>query len=345
MLVFDAPVSNGALTSFVREVPLDSELSLLAASNQRTINSNQIDWDEITRRNRTARYRAWDGRIHVSQRDAGSSKQVNLLPLSTSVNMGEYERLQIEFARTGGTNKGALVDAIYNDSERLTREVHARLEQAIGDILTDGILTINENGLVGFEADFGVPADQKVLAATPWSTTATAEVLTDLQAWRDVYVANNGVQPGAIRTSQQVITLILQNEQIIEALYGTAGRTRANLADVQGLLASEGLPPLMEAYDTQVDVDGDLQRVIPANRLLFTPASLSALVDTVSGVSVTALELVNAAKVDFAFSDAPGLVGVVIKEGPPFRQYTFVDGTAMPVLTNAKRLLTAQVLA
>jgi len=334
-LVFDAPVSSGALTTFVRQIPLDSELSLLAAASTRTVNNNQIDWNEITRRNRTARYRAWDGRIHVSSRDSGESKYVNLLPLSTSINMGEYERLQIEFARTQGTNKGALVDAIYNDAERLTREVQARLEQGIGDLLTDGVLTIDENGLVGFEADFGVPADQIETAGVLWSSPSTALILDDLHAWVDVYVANNGVRPGAIRTSQQVITLMLQNEQIIEA----------SLADLQGLLASEGLPPLVQSYDTQVDVDGELQRVIPANRVLLTPASLSDLVQTVSGVTVTALELVNSAKVDFTFQDAPGIVGVVVKEGPPFRQFTFVDATAMPILTDAKRLMVATVLA
>ncbi len=344
-LVFDAPVTNGALTTFIREVPVDSSLTLLDSVPRRDVTSNTIDFADIVRRNRTARYRSFDGRIHVSQRDVGSTKQVNLLPLSTSVSTGEYERLQMEFARTGGTNRAALVDAIYNDAERLTREVHARLEQALGDVLTDGVLTINENGLVGFEADFGVPANQKIVAATVWSNPA-APILTNLIAWRDVYVANNGGRPGAIRTSQEVISYIQRNTEIINAIYGAAaGRTRATLTDVQSLLQSEGLPPLLEAYDTQVDVDGTLVRTVPANRLLFTPANIGDVLQTVYGVSATALELVNAAKVDFSFSEAPGIVGVVIKEGPPFREFTFVDGVAMPILTDARRLLTAQVLA
>jgi hypothetical protein len=36
-------------------------------------------------------------------------------------------------------------------------------------------------------------------------------------------------------------------------------------------------------------------------------------------------------------------VGVVVKEGPPFRQFTFVDAVAMPVLNNPKLLMVADV--
>ena len=66
-----------------------------------------------------------------------ADKRVNMLPLSDSLNMGEYERLQLEFARTGGTRREALANAIYNDAERLTRHMQYRMEQAIGDVLTD----------------------------------------------------------------------------------------------------------------------------------------------------------------------------------------------------------------
>lgn len=344
-LVFDAPVTNEALTTFVREVPVDNELRLLNEVPSRTVNTNEINLAEVFRRNRTARFRSFDGRIHVSARDGGTTRTVKLLPLSSSLSMGEYERLQLEFARTQGTNRAALADAIYDDGTQLTREVQARLEQALGDVLTDGILTVNENGLNLGDLDFGVPANQKIVAATVWSNPA-APILTNLIAWRDVYVQNNGSRPGAIRTSQAVISYMQRNTEIINAIYGAAaGRTRATLADLQTLLQSEGLPPLVESYDTQVDVDGTLVRTIPENRVLFTPAALSDLVETVYGVSATALELVNAAKVDFSFSEAAGIVGVVIKEGPPFREFTFVDGVAMPVLTDARRLLTAQVLA
>lgn len=342
-IFFDAPVEPDALTAFIREVPLPSELSLLAQAGERTETDNTVDWAEITQTNRTARFRSFDGRIHVSARDAASDKRVKLLPLSSSLNMGEYERLQLEFARTGGTRQEALANAIYNDALRLTREVQYRLEQAIGDVLTDGKLTIDENGFIG-EADYGVPANQIVAAATAWSDTTNATVLTDLISWYDVQVAN-GVTPGAIRTSQRVVRLMQKNKEVIDAVHGsTQGRTRVNTTELNDLLSSEGLPTVGEPYDTKVDVDGTDTRTIPDDRLLFTPANLSDLVVVAMGVSATALELIDSSQVDMAFEDAPGIVGVVEKVGPPYREFTFVDAVGMPILTDAKRLLVADVI-
>jgi hypothetical protein len=61
--------------------------------------------------------------------------------------------------------------AIYNDGQNLTSYVQNRLELAWGDILTDGKLTINENGFQG-EADFGVPSSRRSPPAPLWSNTS-----------------------------------------------------------------------------------------------------------------------------------------------------------------------------
>ena len=170
-ILFDAPVKPGALTEFTRRVPVNAENTLLTEAPAKYLQTNTVNFGEIVKRNRTARYRSFDGRVHVSDRDSGSTANVPLIPLSTSSNQGEYETLQLAFARTGGTNTAALANAIYDDATQLTSEVQARLEQAWGDVLSDGKLTVNENGLLGFEADFGVPANHIVTASGVWSST------------------------------------------------------------------------------------------------------------------------------------------------------------------------------
>lgn len=342
-IFFDAPVSPDALTTFVRDVPANPSLALLEAFPSVYLQTNTVDFAEIVRTNRTARYRSFDGRIHVSERDAGSEKRVNLLPLSTSLSMGEYERLQLEFARTGGTRRAAMANAVYNDATNLTREVQNRLEQAWGSVVSTGKLTIDENGFQG-EADFGVPSSNKVTAAKVWSDK-TASILSELIAWHDVYRTVTGGPAGSIRTSQTALRFVQSNTEIVGAVHGTiSGKTRVTLAELNDLLATEGLPLIAEPYDAQVDVDGTLTRVIPADKVTFTPADLASLGHTAWGVSATALELVNSGEAEMSFEEASGIVGVVEKVGPPYRQFTYVDAVAMPILTDARRLFIATVL-
>lgn len=341
-IFYDAPVTPDDLTAFLREVPVRRELNFLNAFPEQHADTNTVDWAEIIRTNRTARFRSYDGRIHVSKRDAGSTKRVSMPALSSSLSVGEYERLQLEFARTGGTATAALERAIYNDSERLTYEVQNRLEQAWGDVLYDGILTINEEGFQG-EADFGVPANHKVTAGTLWSNIA-APALDDLISWSDTYEATNGERPGATWFTRANLRAIQRNTQIVNAIHGsTSGKTRVNLKDLNDLFDSEGIAPVRDLQIARVDVDDVNTAVMPDDKVLLTPDSLGDLGHTRFGVSATALELVDSNVAELAFEEAPGIVGVVEKVGPPYRQFVFVDAVGMPILDDARRLFQAKV--
>jgi hypothetical protein len=349
MLFFDAPVENDALTAFVRQVPFDSNLGLTNLFGRRDVETNTVDFAEITRTNRMARYRSFDGRIHVSARDTGSEKRVPMIPLSTSLNMGEYERLQLQFAALQGGNTARLARAVYNDAEQLTREVQNRIEMAWGDTLSDGILTISEGGITGTAGitDYGVPANQKTTVGTAWTTVATAPALSDIQTVIDVRVDTNGnSRPGYMLTSNAQIRNLRRNKQIIDAVYGsTSGRTQVSLNELRTLLADEfnGLT-LLNSYDSSFDVDGVTTRTIPNDKVMFLPADLENFGYTAWGVSATALELVNSNRSELSFEQAAGIVGVVIKEGPPFREFVFTDAVAIPVIADARGLSVLDVI-
>lgn len=344
-IYYDAPVAPDALTTFVRRVPTPAGNHLSAMFPTVYSDKNTFDFAEIVRKNRTAKYRSFDGSIHKSVRDSGSQSRVPLAPLSSSIGIGEYERLQLEFARTGGTFTKALSDAIYNDAEALTGEVLNRVELAWGDVLTDGKLTINENGF-NDEADYGMPANHAVSPAKMWSA-ADATPLTDLLAWSDVWAATNGGRPASMLTSLRVQRLLQRNKEVIDAVYGsTQGRTRVNASELDALLTSEGLPSLMPAYDTQLSVDNVDTRVIADDKVILLPENLGELGHMRYGLSATALEMLDAAKTDYSFSEASGIVGVVIKQAePPFRKTTFVDAVGQPILSDAKKLMVGSVAA
>lgn len=342
-IMFDGPVTPDDLTEFVREVPSRRNLVLYNEFPVRFEEDNTVDFSEIVRTNRTAKYRSFDGRIHVSRRDAAGEKRVRLAPLSTSLSEGELERLNQEFARLGGQNERARERAIYNDAEQLTREVQNRLELAWGDTLTDGSLTISELGQI---ADYGIPGNHLVAPSVAWTDTTNGLVLTNLRAWADVWKATNGYFPGRIKTSLRMLRLAQRNKEVIDAVYGsTQGRTRVGISELNDLLRDEGLPTFDESYDSEfsVEVNGTdtTVRTIPDDRVMLMPTDLGELGHTAMGVSATALELVNSSRADLDFEEAAGIVGVVIKTGPPFRQQVFVDAVGQPVLDDAKKLLVA----
>lgn len=343
-IVYDGPVSPDALTTFIRKVPVESALALVNLFPTRYFQTNRIDWAEFVKTNRTASYRSFDGTIHVSSRDAGSGKYVELLPFSDSLNQGEYETIAVEIARLGGTNKAAQVNAAYNDAERLVGTMHNRQELAWGDVLTDGKLTINEGGFSG-EADYGVPANQITApAGALWTDHATSVPLTDLDAWQEIRIANGYGRAAKMLMGRARIGDLRRNKQVIDAVYGaTAGKTSVSLAELNTLLDSEQLPVVLPSYDTSLNVEGANTRVFAADKVALLPESLADLGFFAFGLSATALELAKSNQAEMTFGEASGIVGVVEKVGPPYREFTFVDAVGMPILTNAGLLTVADV--
>jgi hypothetical protein len=345
---WDSPVSPDAQTAFMREVPVPVNNALLQTFGRQTSDDNTVDFSEIVRTNRIARYRTWDGRIHVSERDGGSGKRVRIAPLSTSLNESEFERVMREIQRTRGTNQRLLETAIYNDSERLTQETLNRLEMAWGDVLSDGILSIAEGGIgsTAGTADFGTPANQKTTVGVAWTSFGTSTVISDLRAAVDIYVAANGGPPGSILTSNVNHLRMRRSNEVVDLVYGTADtRTQVKQDEMTTLLADElqGLQ-LRAPYDASFDVDGAIVRTIPDDKVILLPPNLDDLGYTVWGTTATAMELVDSNLSDLSFEDAPGIVGVVEHVGPPYRRFTFVDAVAMPILSNAKLLSVLDVV-
>lgn len=343
-IVFDGPISPDALTTFIRNVPVESQLALVNLFPTRYVSTNRIDWAEFVKTNRTAAYRSFDGTIHVSSRDAGSGKYVELLPFSDSLNRGEYETIASEIARLGGTNKAAQVQAAYNDAERLVGTMNNRRELAWGDVLTDGKLTINENGFSG-EADYGVPANQITApAGALWSDHTNAVPLQDLDAWQEVRIANGYGRAAQMIMSRVIVGHLRRNAEVINAVYGaTQGRTMVSLDELNNLLTSNDLPRISQQYDTSLNVEGANTRVFAQDKVALLPENPGDVGAFYYGLSATALELAKSNQAEMTFGEAAGIVGVVEKVGPPYREFTFVDAVGMPILTNAGLLTVADV--
>lgn len=351
-LFLDGPLPLEDTIVFTQQIPLPSNNRFTQMFPTRNYDTDEIDFATITQTNRAAKFRNWDGSFWVAPRDTGSEKRVRMLPLGAQLSVGEYERRQKEMARYGGTIQSVLTDAIYDDLTNLTRYAQNRVELAWGDVLTDGVLTINENG-VQQQVDYGIASTQKVTAGTLWSDHTNATPLTDLITWTGVYSAVNGMPQGQFITSTAVVQDLMQNKQLINAIKGDqTGVTWVSIAEINAFLSGFGIPPFVvptdgqpggSIYSSSFDVDGSTVAAFPANKLLFLPADLSTLGFTAWGVPTTSMEL-NAKNVQV--QSAQGIIGILVREeNPPFRKTTFVDGVVLPVIADPRKILVATVRA
>lgn len=346
MAIIDDYVDPIFLTGFVREVPTPSVLALSQFLPDRMIGNVEAAIDQVTKTNRAAMFRSWDTETPIGQRDSFSRSKIKLPPIGEKLPVAEEETLMLERVRTGGDNRNGYVEAIYNDASILVNNVRRRMELARGDALVDGKFTLAENGLF-LEADFGVPAGHKVTAGILWSDHADATPLLDIKGWIDTYVDANGERPGRILTSNTIVNNLLLSAEIRD-LFTLNGGLNGNpnlVTDEQlnRVMQAHKIPPIFE-YNTKVNVGGSNVRVIPDDRFIMLPANASDLGYTAWGISAEALVLAGVDNPRLAFSDLPGIIGVVMKDGDPVQTWTKVTAVGMPLITDPNRLFVADVL-
>ncbi len=341
-ILWDARVSPGALTAFVRQVPNDQSYILNQILPDRYDQILEVEYADAVFTTRAAKMRAWDAPPMPGRRDSFTTRKVKLPAVSQFLARGERDRLELERLRSGGQSTAAIEQAIYDDAQNNATSVLARVEMLRGDLLADGKVTIAELG--GLEADFGVPAEHIVTAAIPWTTTATADILGDLRAWSAVYRATNGFNPGGMVVSTDVLSSMLQNAAMRELIAGAAFTPPILTQDQFNLLLSAyGLPPVRFVYDAKVvDDSGNAVNILPPDKAVFLPPAGVELGFTQWGMSATAMELQNGG-VQVLPSPA-GMVACVDKDvRPPYREAAYVDATCMPILSRPRGLFVADV--
>jgi hypothetical protein len=332
------------LTGYVREVPTPRNWFLNRFLPDRNIGDIEAAWDQLTRTNRAAKFRAYDAESPIGRRDVFERRRVALPPLGQKTVIGEHERLVLERVRSGGDNRNRMIEAIYSEAEINTRATYARMELARGDVLTDGKFTLTgENGLT-IEADFGLDAGHLVSASTVWSDHDDSDPLLELRTWADTYTDDAGEPPAWALMTRTVVGHLLQNTKV-RALVSSLGGTPTIVTRQQlnTVLDANDLPQIIE-YNAQIDVDGSATRPIPNDRVVLLPQDPASLGMTAWGITAEALELAGGSNPALAFEELPGLAGVVMKDGDPVRIWTKVSAVGMPIITDPRRLMVADVL-
>lgn len=280
-----------------------------------------------------ASFRAYDAEPEIGERPTGKRHILELPAVGQNLIISEYEQL-----RNRNASDDAMLKAILSTTRQVAQAVSDRIERLRGTVLTTGIATISELSPDG--DNFGRSASHSVTAGVLWS--GAADILADLEAWKQVYIDSNGVDPGSILTSSRVISAIAGNDAFQTQLINGAAR-RASVADVNSVLSGLNLPELV-AYDRRTSSG----RVLADDRLMFLPEAVDAndwegtqLGATFWGQTLTSQD----SSFDIEESEQPGIVvGAYKNEKPPMIAEVISDAIALPVLANADLSFVAKVL-
>ena len=281
-----------------------------------------------------ARYRAYDAEPEFGKRLAGKRVSIELPAVSQKLAVSEYFQL-----RTRNASDEQLRNAILKDTEAAVQAVADRTERMRGTVLQTGIATIAQDNFATAD-NFGRDASHTVTAGALWSTAAV-DRMTYLQALTDLFVTDNGEQPGALVMSTRVLRALQSGTQFGTALVNGGSRP-ATIDDVRNTVSGAGLPDIY-LYDRRTSAG----KVLSDDTVLLLPAP----VDPVGGESPLGAtfwgQTLTSVDPNFGIepSEQPGVVaGVYRNEQPPMIAEVIADAIALPVLANANLSIAAKVL-
>lgn len=328
------------LIGYTREVAQIPGPTLAGILPQRTVEDIEYELQNIETPNlEVARYRAWDTAPPLGRRPGFATIRGELLPLGLSLKLNEREI--VRFNQFRAKLPGGTLQDVYDDAVSSARAALWRIERARADVLTDGKVTIAENGIV-LEADYGVPGGHLVTAATLWSDTAASVPVTNLQAWEAVYMTNNGgKKPAAWLVSSAVMANLSLNAQIRTLSPVTGVVPGVITADTVGqVLRAFGIAPLV-VFDGQAPnpTTGVMEAELNARHVIGVPAD--GLGEVFIGTHAMATGLVG--RGILRRDQAPGIVTWVEEETRPAGIITTSEAIALPVLRDPKALFRAIV--
>lgn len=310
-----------------------------------------------------AEFRAWDVQPRMLGRPGVIRKRGELPPLGIQMPLTEEESLRLRMLQSGTDNP--IVDAIYDDVERVTRSLQGRVEAARADVLIDGIVTIAENG-VAITVDFGMPASHKPVLAggAQWTVAnaATAKPVDDLLAWMEIYSTDTGTLPRGMMMSRTRFAALAVNAQMLAFAQGGSATapTRIDLATINQIFGGFGLPPITNLgatdlgrevpgagtptnpfYDVKVRVGGVQTPLLPTDKVLFLPPTDVPTGATFYGTTAEAIRLIERNLIQR--SAAPGITVLALQNENPVQTFTVGSAIALPVIINPEYLFTADV--
>lgn len=280
---------------------------------------------------------AFDTEAEIGSREA-EEMAIEACLIKRKMQLKEKEIIKLEHPRTEKELK-QLVKRVYSrDIDNLVMSIKARIEVMRMEIVADGTVTLNENG-INATISYGVPASHKA-ANVDWDS-ANSNPIGDITSW----VNQLDVKPSRALTSTTVLAKILRNANVINALFGHNSTRIATVGELNTYLASLGLPTITtydEKYRKQ-NADGTYTklRYLPENAFVMLPGY--ALGETLYGPTAEEIRLTNDPTTEI--TEVGKILAMVYDEGKdPVATWEKAVATAVPTCPYADELFQAKIV-
>lgn len=307
------------------------------------VKRQSLEFDLIKGASRTpviASVHAFDSESEIGSREA-SKQALELALIKRKIQMTEKDIIALENPRNAAEQQ-YLMQNVFNDVDTLVQGVKARAEAMRMEALSNGTVTLAENGLTAV-IDYGVPAENKeALAGTDRWTDETSDPLGDLQRWADQL---DGAGTRAL-TSNTVLSALLKHPKVIAALFGSGAQRIASQAELNAFLQTRNMP-VIGTYDQKYRkqaANGTYTKHRYFANNAFTIFGDGALGETIYGPTAEEIRLTRDPSVDTNMIG--NVLAMVYEENlDPVSTWTKAVATALPSFPSADEVFQAKPIA
>lgn len=280
---------------------------------------------------------AFDTEAEIGSREGSASAQ-ELGFIKRKMQLKEKDLIGLRNPRTPA-EQAYLEKNVYNDIDSLVNGVLARVEVMRMDVIANGKINIDENGLQT-TVDYHVPAEhQKTLSGAALWTDPTSSPIDDMQSWAN----EMDERPTRSLTSGTIAAALLKHPEIRE-LFKTAG-VLPTMGNLNEILTSFGLPKIV-TYDSKYRkqlADGAYKkmRFFPEHK--FVMFGSETLGQTIYGPTPEESRLLAGGSKD---TKVGNVFATMYESGlDPVATWTKACATAMPSFSEVDHVFQASVIA
>jgi len=332
-------IDQAAVTAAMRELPELPTTQFNRWLPDVTVPDIEFEIEQITDTNKAARFRSYDAPVEIGPGPSLVRTAGEIPALGEAYLVGEFKRL-LEQQLRGANISDALMQAVLNKVARGFARIKNRMEIARGQVLSTGKFTLEGEGRLHLEADFGVPEDNVVSPAAPWDEDS--DISGELAEW----AALAEIAPDVMLVGDLALPKLLKSAELRNQ-YGNAYGAPNGLTteQVNTVFAGRDLPRVVPVRRTRIEVPDPetgkytAQDVFPRDGITMFPEGY--LGDTKWGVTFEALEMAAAGMIEA--TEAPGLVATVMRDGNPGKVFTVTNAVGIPTLDHTTSLILATV--